>query len=153
MKILLALDDHERATTEALRIAREQGAELDALFVMDATWDVFTGHDWLSGCNSRIGFLEYMHDEEQKAATQAARNYLDLAGETPGGLVTARGDVVDEVLAQAARGYDLLVLANPFTRGLEMMRDAVTRIVRDAPCDVLLVRPQPSQPATPEKEA
>lgn len=153
MKILLALDDHERATTEALRIAREQGAELDALFVMDATWDVFTGHDWLSGCNSRIGFLEYMHDEEQKAATQAARNYLDLAGETPGGLVTARGDVVDEVLAQAARGYDLLVLANPFTRGLEMMRDAVTRIVRDAPCDVLLVRPQPSQPAMPEKEA
>ena len=39
-----------------------------------------------------------------------------------------------------AKGYDLLVLANPFTRGLEMMRDAVTRIARDAPCDVLLVR-------------
>lgn len=140
MKILLALDDHVRATEEALRTAREQGAQLDALFVMDATWDVFTGHDWLSGCNSRIGFLEYMHDEEQKAAAKAATRYLDLAAGIPGGLVTARGDVVEETLAQAARGYDLLVLANPFTRGLEMMRDAVTRIARDAPCDVLLVR-------------
>lgn len=73
MKILLALDDNPRAVDEALCMARERKAVLNALFVMDATWDVFTGHDWLSGCNSRIGFLEYMHSLEEQAATAAAK--------------------------------------------------------------------------------
>ncbi|BFR49593.1 universal stress protein [Nitratidesulfovibrio sp. HK-II] len=146
MKLLLALDDGpgaRRAVDEAIRIAREQGATLDALFVIDATWDVFTGHDWLSGCNSRIGFLEYMQGLEEKAAAETARAFLERRGDLPGELLTAPGDVVDVVREHAARGYDLLVLSNPFTRGLEVMRDAVAKLTRDAPCDVLLVRPGP----------
>ena len=146
MKLLLALDDGpgaRRAVDEAIRIAREQGATLDALFVIDATWDVFTGHDWLSGCNSRIGFLEYMQGLEEKAAAETAHAFLERRGDLPGELLTAPGDVVDVVREHAARGYDLLVLSNPFTRGLEVMRDAVAKLTRDAPCDVLLVRPAP----------
>ncbi len=146
MKLLLALDDGpgaRRAVDEAIRIAREQGATLDALFVIDATWDVFTGHDWLSGCNSRIGFLEYMQGLEEKAAAETARAFLERRGDLPGELLTAPGDVVDVVREHAARGYDLLVLSNPFTRGLEVMRDAVAKLARDAPCDVLLVRSAP----------
>ena len=61
----------------------------------------------------------------------------------PGELLTAPGDVVDVIREHAVRGYDLLVLSSPFTRGLEVMRDAVTRLTRDAPCDVLLVRAAP----------
>ncbi len=127
MKLLLALDDGpgaRRAVDEAIRIAREKGA----------------GHDWLSGCNSRIGFLEYMQGLEEKAAAESARAFLELRGDMPGELLTAPGDVVDVIREQAAKGYDLLVLSNPFTRGLEVMRDAVARLTRDAPCDVLLVR-------------
>lgn len=142
MKILLALDDNPHATDEALRIAREKGATLNALFVMDATWDVFTGHDWLSGCNSRIGFLEYMQDEEQKAAAKAALDYTDKAQGVAGELLTVTGNVVDEILAEAAKGYDLLVMSNPYTRGLEMMRDAVTKVGKATLCDVLLVKPR-----------
>lgn len=143
MKLLLALDDGPgalRAVEEAVRIAREKGATLNGLFVMDATWDVFTGHDWLSGCNSRIGFLEYMQGEEEKAAADTARAFVASRGELPGELLTATGDVVEEIRKEAAKGYDLLVLSNPFRRGLEVMRDAVPRLTREAPCDVLLVR-------------
>ena len=38
-------------------------------------------------------------------------------------------------------GYDLLVMSNPFTRGLEVMRDAVAKVTKKLPCDVLLVMP------------
>lgn len=139
MKILLALDDHPRAVEEALRLARERGAVLNALFVIDATWERFTGHDWLSGCNARIGFLDYMLTLEENAASEAAKTYLAKAAEMPGELLTVTGDVVDEILKEAGNGYDLLVMSNPFARGLEIMRDAVARIVRKCPCDVFLV--------------
>lgn len=141
MKILLALDDNPRAVDEALCMARERKAVLNALFVMDATWDVFTGHDWLSGCNSRIGFLEYMHSLEEQAATAAAKSYLEKAGNIDGKLLTACGDVSEAIRAEAAKGYDLLVMSNPFTRGLEIMRDAVGKVSKNAPCDIYLVGP------------
>lgn len=139
MKILLALDDGPRLVDEALRLARERGATLNALFVVDATWERFTGHDWLSGCNARIGFLDYMLTLEEKAAADAAAAYLARAAGTPGELLTVTGDVVDEILKEAANGYDLLIMSNPFTRGLEFVRDAVAKVVGKCPCDVLLV--------------
>ena len=58
------------AVEQALRLARERGATLNALFVIDATWEMFTGHDWLSGCNARIGFLDYMLSQEEEAAVR-----------------------------------------------------------------------------------
>jgi nucleotide-binding universal stress UspA family protein len=139
MKILLALDDGPRLVDEALRLARERGATLNALFVVDATWERFTGHDWLSGCNARIGFLDYMLTLEEKAAADAAAAYLARAEGAPGELLTVTGDVVDEILKEAANGYDLLIMSNPFTRGLEFVRDAVAKVVSKCPCDVLLV--------------
>lgn len=146
MKILLALDDNPRAVEEALRLAREREATLNALFVVDATWERFTGHDWLSGCNARIGFLDYMLTLEENAASEAAKAYLAKAAEMPGELLTVTGDVVDEILKEAGTGYDLLVMSNPFTRGLEIMRDAVARIVRKCPCDVFLVSGRDEKP-------
>lgn len=142
MKILLALDDRPRAVEEALRLAREREAILNALFVVDATWERFTGHDWLSGCNARIGFLDYMLTLEEKAAAEAAKAYLAKAAGAPGELLTVTGEVVGEILKEAANGYDLVVMSNPFTRGLEIMRDAVAKVVRKCPCDVYLVAEQ-----------
>jgi len=139
MKILLALDDNPRAVHRALALARERGATLNALFVIDQTWDVFTGHDWLSGCNARIGFLEYMQSLEDQEAVTTAKLYREQAAAIPGELLIASGDVVEEIRKEARNGYDLLILSNPFTRGLERMRDAVGKITKKPPCDVLLV--------------
>lgn len=141
MKILLALDENPRAVAEALRLARERGASLNALFVVDATWEMFIGHDWLSGCNARIGFLEYMLAQEEDAAVVALKAYTEQVGEVSGELLTVTGDVVDEIRKEAAKGYDLLVMSSPFTRGLTVMRDPLAKIVKKLSCDVLLVRP------------
>lgn len=139
MKILLALDDNPRAVLRALSLAREWGATLNALFVMDNTWDVFTGHDWLSGCNARIGFLEYMQSLEQQEAVATAKLYQQQAADIPGELLIVSGDVAEEIRKEAQNGYDLLIMSNPFTRGLEIMRDTVTNVTKKPLCDVLLV--------------
>jgi nucleotide-binding universal stress UspA family protein len=139
MKILLALDDHQESLHKAIAIATERGATLNALFVVDATWQMFTGHDWLSGSNSRVDFLEYMHQLEEQEADGAAVMFRRLAAGIPGELLTVIGDVTEEIRREAARGYDLLVLANPFTRGLEVMRDPVAKLTKNPPCDILLV--------------
>jgi nucleotide-binding universal stress UspA family protein len=139
MKILLALDDNPRAVHRALTLAREWRATLNALFVIDETWDVFTGHDWLSGCNARIGFLEYMQSLEIQEAAATAKLYKELAADIPGELLIASGDVAEEIRKEAQNGYDLLILSNPFTRGLERMRDTVTKVTKKPSCDMLLV--------------
>jgi nucleotide-binding universal stress UspA family protein len=145
MKILLALDDNPRAVEQALRLARERGATLNALFVIDATWEMFTGHDWLSGCSSRIGFLDYMLSQEEEAAVTATKLYQEQIAGIPGELLTVTGDVVEEIRKEARNGYDLLVMSNPFTRGLEVMRNAVAKVTKKPSCDVMLVMPDLKQ--------
>lgn len=143
MKILLALDDNPRAVEQALRLARERGATLNVLFVIDATWEMFIGHDWLSGCNARIGFLDYMLSQEEAAASAALRLYRQQAADLPGELLTVTGDVVEEIRKEAGKGYDLLVLSNPFRRGLEVMREPLAKIAKHLTCDILLVAAAP----------
>lgn len=145
MKILLALDDNPRAVSQAVQLARERGATLNALFVIDATWEMFTGHDWLSGCNSRIGFLEYMLAQDEDTAVEAAKVYSRQALGIPGELLTVTGNVAEEIRKEAERGYDLLVMSNPFTRGLEIMRDTVAKVAKKPPCDILLVMAEPGR--------
>lgn len=145
MKILLALDDYEPTWRKALRLARERQAELTVLFVLDNTWNVFVGHDWLSGSDSRADFLEWMRDEEGKASNETMAAFRALAGDAPFIARTAVGDVHEEVLKEARAGYDLLILSNPFSRGLEVVRKAVPGIAGDCPCDLLLVKKQPDK--------
>ena len=139
MKILLALDDNPRTLHRALTLAREQGATLNGLFVVDTTWDVFTGHDWLSGCNARIGFLEYMRELEEQEAGAAAKMFREQTAGMAGELLVVAGDVAEEISREAKAGYDLLILSNPFRRGLEIMRDTVAKVTKNPPCDILLV--------------
>ena len=63
--ILLLLDEESPAAAEAVRIARESGAALTALFVLDSTWNDYVGHDWLSGSGSRADFIDYMQQEKK----------------------------------------------------------------------------------------
>ena len=83
MKILLVIDDFPGAAEAALGLARDKGAELTALFVLDASWNDYLGSDWLSGSNSRGGFLEYVRDLEVKEESKAEAAFRTFAGPTP----------------------------------------------------------------------
>lgn len=140
MNILLVIDEYPGAAEAALGLARERGASLTALFVLDNTWNEYLGSDWLSGSNSRGGFLAWVRDQEFAAEEMAETLFRNLAGDTPFTWKSPPGRVTDEILKEAAAGYDLIVLSNPLRRGLEVVRDGVEAVVRKAPCDVLLVR-------------
>lgn len=140
MRILLALDSCRQSAEAALALTRQNQAELTVLFVMDATWNVYVGHDWLSGSGSRADFLDWVKEEEEKAAQAAFADLRARAGGLPFLEKIAAGDVREEIVKEArAGGYDLLVMANPFDRGLEVMRKPAPDIARDNPCSVLLV--------------
>ncbi len=144
MKILLALDDSARSMDEALRLAQDRGAELTAFFVLDTGWSVYTGHDFLLGSHARGTFLDYTRDDELKQE-QTALAELQKRAETLGVAcqvkTTAAGRVPEAILAELGQGgYDTLVMSHPFRRGLEVMRDAATQVLKGADCDVLLVK-------------
>lgn len=140
MKILLALDASQKAMDEAVRIARERGARLTALFVLDATWSDYIGHDWLSGSNARAGFLDYIEENEQSLATTTAAQFRAAAGDAEYEVKTTAGRASDEILRELRNGYELLVMSAPFRRGLEALRDTAAEVMRSAPCSVLLVK-------------
>lgn len=145
MKILLALDSSPTAMKEAVRFARERNASLTALFVLDSTWPDFIGHDWLSGSNARDSFLKYIAEEEK----QSAEKTLEIFGKTLGDanldaeVKVRTGNVVKEILDEVKKGYDLLIMPVPFQRGLEILRNPLSkilnRITEDARCSVYLV--------------
>jgi hypothetical protein len=110
------------------------------LFVLDATWNVYVGHDWLSGSNSRADFLDWIKEEEAKAADSALAAFGALAGDIPYSARLAAGDVQRLILEEAGKGYDLLIMNKPFRRGLEGMRDACAAAAKSCPCSLLLVQ-------------
>ena len=140
MNILLALDSSTRTMDEAIKFAAEKQAHLTALFILDTTWNDYTGHDWLSGSDSRADFLEYVRDEElvsEVDSLDAFRKRCSLDCE----IKSATGRVTNEILNELDRGnYDLLIMSHPFRRGLEVVRNAAGVILQDANCSVYLVR-------------
>jgi nucleotide-binding universal stress UspA family protein len=144
MKILLALDDSVRTMDEAVRLASEREAGLTALFVLDAGWSVFIGSDFLLGSHARGDFLEYTRDDEltQERATVAAFEERARAANLPVEVRSvASGRVTEAILNELKEGgYDTLVMSLPFRRGLEVVRDAPSAILKAAACDILFVR-------------
>ena len=139
MKILLALDPSTETMDEAIRFASENQASLTALFVLDATWNDYTGHDWLSGSGSRADFLEYARDDELKSQSEAITTFRERCSPECE-IKTATGRVTDEILHELAGGqYELLIMSHPFRRGLEVVRDAAGVILKHVNCSVYLV--------------
>ena len=140
MKILLALDPSTDTMDEALRFATEKKADLTALFVLDSTWNDYTGHDWLSGSGSRADFLEYARDAEITSETDIIAKFRARCPSACE-IKTATGRVTEEILLELTEGkYELLIMSHPFRRGLEMMRDAAGVILKQANCSVYLIR-------------
>jgi nucleotide-binding universal stress UspA family protein len=151
MRILLILDGSAPAMEVALRLARERGAELCALFVQDDGWRGFTGNDWLSTSKSYTGFLEYVegleHDEARRAVEQFQRRASALGLEPR--VKLARGSLSRQTLAELGQGYDLLVMPQPLRRGLESNQGAARKIIESAPCSLYLVKSPEASPADP----
>jgi nucleotide-binding universal stress UspA family protein len=140
MKILLALDSSQKAIDEAVRLATERGAGLTALFVLDSTWSEYIGHDFLSGSNAREGFLNYISDNENLLAEKTVQEFKERAHGASYEVKMVPGRVRDEILKELNNGYDLLVMAHPFKRGLELLRDPASKIIEKTPCSVYLVK-------------
>ena len=140
IKILLLLDEDGPVAAEAVRIAQENSAQLTALFVLDATWNDYVGHDWLSGSGSRADFIDYVQQEEEKSAEKAFSRLKNLAGEAIEiQCITKVGNVVEQTRQEMEKGYDLLVASNPLRRGLERIRGNLAALCEKAPCRILLV--------------
>jgi hypothetical protein len=139
MKILLALDPSTETMDEAISFAAGKQASLTALFVLDTTWNDYTGHDWLSGSGSRADFLEYARDDELKSEVDIITTFRRRCPPECE-IKTATGRVTDEILHELAEGnYGLLIMSHPFRRGLEIVRDAVGMILKHINCSVYLV--------------
>lgn len=141
-RILLILDGSGPALDQALRLAGERRAQLSALFVQDGGWRGFTGNDWLSTSNSYVGFLEYIEDQEADEARRTVEEFVRRASAQgiEHRVKLVRGSVSQEALAELGQGYDLLVMAHPLGRGLESRQGAAERIIKGAPCSILLVK-------------
>ena len=144
MKILLALDQSTAAMEEAIRQARASGAALTAVFVLDAMWNDYLGHDWLSGSGSRADFLEYALKNDQNEAAKVVLAFKERAAALQPEIKTVFGDPDLALLEELASGgygpHDLLVLAHPFRRGLTHVRPIDKALLDKAPCNVLFVR-------------
>ena len=143
--VLVVLDESGKAIGQGLALARELGQSATGLFVYERGWNVYIGHDWLSGSNARATFLEYV--EEHEKAAQADLEARFLAEARVAG-VDARFEAVccddlehltDAVLREAREGgYGHIVCADPLTRGLSQRRGGTKALVRAAPCPVVL---------------
>ncbi|WP_243368111.1 universal stress protein [Fundidesulfovibrio soli] len=143
MRILLALDESTRAIDEAVKLAAERGAGLTALFVQDATWHDYLGSDWLSGSNARGGYIEWAAEHDMREAAGLPEMLRERTKGIDFELKVASGRVPEEILKELASGaYDLLVMAQPFRRGLEVLRDTAAGLVPRLPCSLYLVRAQ-----------
>ncbi len=140
MKILVALDSSVKTVDEAVKVAREKNGSLTGLFILDATWNEYIGHDWLSGSNARAGFLDYVKNEETLEAERALREFESRAAGVEHESKTAAGRVPDEICRELAEGYDLLIMSYPFRRGLEVVRDPLPKILKGSSCSVMLIR-------------
>jgi hypothetical protein len=120
--------------------AREKKAFLTGLFVLDATWNDYIGHDWLSGSNARAGFLDYVKNEELGEAERTIRKFEACAAGLPHAVKVAPGRVPEEICRELTNGYDCLVISYPFRRGLEHMRNPLPKILKACDCAVLLVK-------------
>uniref|UniRef100_A0A7C4AHE3 Universal stress protein n=1 Tax=Fundidesulfovibrio putealis TaxID=270496 RepID=A0A7C4AHE3_9BACT len=144
MNILLALDESTQAMDEAVRIARDRGAALTALYVQDATWHDYLGSDWLSGSNARGGYIEWAAEHDIQESAQLPLELLRRAEGLEVRVKVAAGRAPVEILKELETGqYQLLVMAHPFKRGLEVLRDTARDLLGKLPCSVLLVAPTP----------
>lgn len=132
--IVVAVDGSEasqEALSHAVDLARQSKSPLTGLFVIDAGWPDFIGNDWQSSSNSRQGFLDYIHAEQQQQAAAAERQFAAAThGDDDCRFLVLAGDPFDVLLEQAqSRETGLLILGR---RSFQVSgRPSIKRLARD----------------------
>jgi nucleotide-binding universal stress UspA family protein len=95
----------------AVPLARQHGAALTGLFVVDAGWPDYIGNDWQSAAGARQGFLDYVHAEQEEQARAAQAQFAAATADFPGAAFQVVGaDPADELIRQArSPEVDLLI--------------------------------------------
>jgi nucleotide-binding universal stress UspA family protein len=145
--IVCALDfspHADAAFRTALELAREEGAELTLLHVYVPGTPLTPGE--------KPAKAKKLSDQDLAARLRAhmEEKYLAQAGETPCRVVLRRGHPSVEILAHLGDDpADLMVLGSQGLSGmgLVILGSVAEKVVRKAPCDCLLVRPQKAEEA------
>lgn len=101
------------AAEQAANLARQSGAALTGVFVLDGNWPDFIGNDWQSSKGARQGFLDYIQKEQEEQAA-AARSQFEAAatGIENASFSLLGGDPTAELVGLAtAPATDLLVVS------------------------------------------
>jgi nucleotide-binding universal stress UspA family protein len=151
-RILVPVDfsrDADRALEYALDMARQRGAHLELLYVVEnLTYPDF----YYPAPPSR----EQMTEEISERAGKRLRERLDdLGGEEPATVDVGVeiGDPVEEVVARAGEaGSELIVMGSRGRTGLEriLLGSVAEGVIRRAPCPVLVVKGQDDEDADEE---
>lgn len=143
-RIMVAVDGSdtaERGLQEAIRLAADQKAQLAIVHVIDIV--VVNGAEEFSE-NYIDSMREYARDTLERARKSAQAAGIDAQLQSPE-IVTSGYHVADKI-AQIAGDWkaDLLVVGTHGRRGVSrlLLGSVAERIVRMAPCPLLLVRGQ-----------
>ena len=149
-RILVPLDGSataDKGLREAIALAASQKARLFLLHVVD-DYPMLLGLSSVASCNEMIAGLRKYGTDVLDKAKQAAR---DASVEAETLLTEVATHRVAEVIVQQARrrACDLIVMGTHGRRGLDRVAlgSEAELVVRTSPVPVLLVRPEPAQPA------
>jgi nucleotide-binding universal stress UspA family protein len=145
-RIMVAVDGSdtaERGLQEAIRFAKDQKARLSIVHVIDIV--VFNGAEAFS--ETYIDAMrQYGIDTLEQARKSAQAAGIEVDVQSPE-IVTSGYHVADKI-AQLAGDWkaDLLVVGTHGRRGVSrlLLGSVAERVVRIAPCPLLLVRGQPT---------
>jgi nucleotide-binding universal stress UspA family protein len=141
-RIMVAIDGSDTASRglqEAIKLAKEQQAKLAIIHVIDLV--IVYGAGQFPG--AYVGATrELAHETLERARKSAIAAGLDPEIQSPE--IVTSGYHVAETIAQAARDWkaDLLVVGTHGRRGVSrwLLGSVAERIVRVAPCPLLLIR-------------
>lgn len=149
-RILVPIDGSDTsnmALAEALRLARESGATVRLVHVLEEM-AYLTGYDQFGGYTG--GLLTAMRDNGSRVLEQAQEKLQEAGVSGDAMLFDQLGERLGETIAKAASSWpaDLIVVGTHGRRGFSklLLGSGAEQVIRQAPVPVLVVRP--AAPAT-----
>lgn len=117
---------------EALSHAKERGASITGLWVIDTRWPDLIGDEWLVRESVRQRFFSYLTKQERDEGEKTLRKFQERAGEAgiESSIHSEAGDPV-EVVRRLSHHYDAILLPQGGGRDIRRMeRSSATQVLR-----------------------
>jgi nucleotide-binding universal stress UspA family protein len=145
-RITVAVDGSqvsELPLVHAVHHARQNGAVLTGIFIIDGQWADFIGNDWQSSKGSRQGFLDYILEEQELQSQRAQSQFHQAAGDWPqANFSVLAGDPIRELVQLAnPDSTDLLVTSRRIFQvsGRPILKTLARELSQRASCPLLLL--------------